>query len=144
MDNASKELADEYRRLGGRRVAVIDDNLGSSSDWDGDPPAWQTDTLSVMHQCDQFLEIFINIHATPQYSYLKWLYALRARSALYRNQSNYITRTIAHDYGHNSPTPRISGSSGFSPSAYRYGDPECKFREPGASAVRVDLDRHHA
>lgn len=38
MDNASKDLADEYRRLGGQRVAVIDDNLGSSRDWDGDPP----------------------------------------------------------------------------------------------------------
>lgn len=38
MENVSKELADEYRRLGGRRVAVIDDNLGSSRDWDGDPP----------------------------------------------------------------------------------------------------------
>jgi hypothetical protein len=38
MENASKKLADEYRRLGGRRVAVIDDNLGSSRDWDGDPP----------------------------------------------------------------------------------------------------------
>ncbi|MBB3644537.1 hypothetical protein FHX14_000696 [Rhizobium sp. BK619] len=38
MENASKELADKYRRLGGRRVAVIDDNLGSSRDWDGDPP----------------------------------------------------------------------------------------------------------
>lgn len=37
MENASKELADEYRRLGGKRVAVID-NLGSSRDWDGDPP----------------------------------------------------------------------------------------------------------
>lgn len=36
MENASKELADEYRRLGGRRVAVIDDNIGSSRDWDGD------------------------------------------------------------------------------------------------------------
>ena len=38
MENASKLLADEYRLLGGRRVAVIDDNLGSSRDWDGDPP----------------------------------------------------------------------------------------------------------
>lgn len=38
MENASKQLADQYRRLGGRRVAVIDDNLGSSRDWDGDPP----------------------------------------------------------------------------------------------------------
>jgi hypothetical protein len=38
MENASKELAYEYRRLGGRRVAVIDDNLGSSRDWEGDPP----------------------------------------------------------------------------------------------------------
>lgn len=38
MENASKQLADEYRRLGGRRVAVIDDNLGSSRDWEGDPP----------------------------------------------------------------------------------------------------------
>ena len=39
MENISKELADEYRRLGGRRVAVIDDNVGSSRDWYGDPPA---------------------------------------------------------------------------------------------------------
>jgi hypothetical protein len=38
MKNASKQLADEYRRLGGNRVAVIDDNLGSSRDWEGDPP----------------------------------------------------------------------------------------------------------
>lgn len=27
MENASKQLAEQYRRLGGRRVAVIDDNL---------------------------------------------------------------------------------------------------------------------
>ena len=38
MANKSKQLADEYCRLGGRRIAVIDDNLGSSRDWDGDPP----------------------------------------------------------------------------------------------------------
>ncbi len=38
MDNSSKALAEQYRELGGRRVAVIDDNLGSSRDWDGDPP----------------------------------------------------------------------------------------------------------
>lgn len=38
MENASKNLADEYRRLGRRRIAVIDDNLGSSRDWEGDPP----------------------------------------------------------------------------------------------------------
>lgn len=28
-----KDLADEYRGLGGRRLAVIDDNIGSSRDW---------------------------------------------------------------------------------------------------------------
>lgn len=38
MENQSKSLADEYRRLGGRRVAVIDDNLGSTRDWENDPP----------------------------------------------------------------------------------------------------------
>ncbi|CAN7676654.1 hypothetical protein LJR098_002146 [Rhizobium sp. LjRoot98] len=38
MENASKNLADEYRRLGGRRVAVIDDNLGSSRNWEGETP----------------------------------------------------------------------------------------------------------
>lgn len=38
MENASKRLADECRSLGGRRIAVIDDNLGSSREWDGDPP----------------------------------------------------------------------------------------------------------
>lgn len=38
MDNSSQELAERYRELGGRRVAVIDDNLGPSRDWEGDPP----------------------------------------------------------------------------------------------------------
>ena len=38
MENSPKALAERYRELGGRRVAVIDDNLGSSRDWDGDPP----------------------------------------------------------------------------------------------------------
>ncbi|TCL66390.1 hypothetical protein [Rhizobium sp. BK251] len=38
MDNLSKTLAEEYRRLGGHRIDVIHDNLGSSRDWDGDPP----------------------------------------------------------------------------------------------------------
>ncbi|KQV83379.1 hypothetical protein [Rhizobium sp. Root1220] len=38
MENASKEIADEYRRLGGQRVAVMDDNLGSTRKWDVDPP----------------------------------------------------------------------------------------------------------
>ncbi len=38
MENTSKKLAEEYQRLGGRRIAVIDDNLGSSRDWDGDTP----------------------------------------------------------------------------------------------------------
>jgi hypothetical protein len=38
MENASKSLADEYRALGGRRVAVIDDNVGSSRDWVGGTP----------------------------------------------------------------------------------------------------------
>jgi hypothetical protein len=36
MENASKSLAEQYRRLGGRRIAVIDDNIGSSRDWDED------------------------------------------------------------------------------------------------------------
>jgi hypothetical protein len=38
MENESKVLADKYRALGGRRLAVIDDNAGSSRDWDGDTP----------------------------------------------------------------------------------------------------------
>lgn len=38
MENAPKGLADECWRLGGSRIAVIDDNLGSTRDWEGDPP----------------------------------------------------------------------------------------------------------
>lgn len=38
MDKSLKALAEQYRELGGRRVAVIDDNLGSSRNWDRDPP----------------------------------------------------------------------------------------------------------
>ena len=37
MENTAKDLADEYRRLGGKRLAVIDDNLGSSREWEDDP-----------------------------------------------------------------------------------------------------------
>jgi hypothetical protein len=36
MKNAAKELADEYMRLGGRRIAVIDDNVASSRQWESD------------------------------------------------------------------------------------------------------------
>lgn len=38
MENPAKDLADEYRRLGGTRLALIDDNLGSSREWENDPP----------------------------------------------------------------------------------------------------------
>ncbi|MQY46418.1 hypothetical protein GAO09_10200 [Rhizobiales bacterium RZME27] len=38
MENAAKDLADKYRRLGGTRLALIDDNLGSSREWEHDPP----------------------------------------------------------------------------------------------------------
>lgn len=37
MENAARDLADEYRRLGGLRLAVIYDNLGSSREWGNDP-----------------------------------------------------------------------------------------------------------
>jgi hypothetical protein len=36
METASKKLADEYLRLGGRRLAKIDDNIVSTRRWDGD------------------------------------------------------------------------------------------------------------
>jgi hypothetical protein len=63
MGNASKELADEYRRLGGRRVAVIDDNLGSSRDWDGDPPEadsfWRAKIASLSDRERRDVETFL-------------------------------------------------------------------------------------
>lgn len=63
MENASKELADKYRRLGGRRVAVIDDNLGSSRDWDGDPPEaakfWKERIASLSDRERRDVETFL-------------------------------------------------------------------------------------
>jgi hypothetical protein len=38
METSSKKLADEYLRLGGRRLAKIDDNIVSTRRWDGDAP----------------------------------------------------------------------------------------------------------
>lgn len=63
MENASKSLAEEYRRLGGRRVAVIDDNLGSSRDWDGDPPEaakfWKERVASLSERDKRDVETFL-------------------------------------------------------------------------------------
>jgi hypothetical protein len=63
VENASKNLADEYRRLGGSRIAVIDDNLGSSRDWDGDPPEaarfWQERIASLSDRDRRDVETFL-------------------------------------------------------------------------------------
>jgi hypothetical protein len=63
MENASKNLAEEYRRLGGRRIAVIDDNLGSSRDWDGDTPEaekfWQYRIASLSARERRDVETFL-------------------------------------------------------------------------------------
>ncbi len=37
MENHAKELADEYRRLGGTRLAAADDNLSSTRRWENEP-----------------------------------------------------------------------------------------------------------
>jgi hypothetical protein len=62
-ENTSKQLAEEYRRLGGRRVAVIDDNLGSSRDWDGDPPEaaefWRARVATLSHRDRRDVETFL-------------------------------------------------------------------------------------
>lgn len=63
MENALKQLADEYRALGGRRIAVIDDNLGSSRDWDGDPPDaerfWQERIATLSDRERRDVETFL-------------------------------------------------------------------------------------
>jgi hypothetical protein len=46
MQNRAKQTADEYRHLGGRRLAAFDDNKASVRAWDKDTPEaerfWQT------------------------------------------------------------------------------------------------------
>ncbi len=63
MENASKRLADEYRSLGGRRIAVIDDNLGSSREWDGDPPEaarfWDDHIATLPEEKKRDVETFL-------------------------------------------------------------------------------------
>jgi len=38
MKNMAQELANEYLRLGGHRLLVMDDNLLSTESWEADPP----------------------------------------------------------------------------------------------------------
>jgi len=38
MMNAAQELAEEYLRLGGKRLLVMDDNILSTNSWEADPP----------------------------------------------------------------------------------------------------------
>lgn len=38
MMTQSKQLAEEYRRLGGRRLAKVDDSIVSTRAWDEDTP----------------------------------------------------------------------------------------------------------
>ena len=38
MQNKAKDLANEYLRLGGRRLLVMDDNILSTQSWEHDPP----------------------------------------------------------------------------------------------------------
>jgi len=46
MINRAKQTADEYRHLGGRRLAAFNDNKASTRAWDKDTPEaerfWQT------------------------------------------------------------------------------------------------------
>ncbi|MBB4349301.1 hypothetical protein [Aliirhizobium cellulosilyticum] len=63
MENSSKALAERYQELGGRRVAVIDDNLGSSRDWDGDPPQaaafWRENIASLSDRERRDVETYL-------------------------------------------------------------------------------------
>ncbi|WP_348643532.1 hypothetical protein [Rhizobium lusitanum] len=42
MNNSAQDLANEYLRLGGRRLLVMDDNILSTKSWEGDPPEAET------------------------------------------------------------------------------------------------------
>ncbi|AVA25605.1 hypothetical protein [Rhizobium sp. NXC24] len=42
MKNMAQELANEYLRLGGRRLLVMDDNVLSTQIWEADPPEADT------------------------------------------------------------------------------------------------------
>ncbi|NLS01331.1 hypothetical protein HGP17_31240 [Rhizobium sp. P38BS-XIX] len=42
MQNKAKDLANEYLRLGGRRLLVMDDNILSTKSWESDPPEAET------------------------------------------------------------------------------------------------------
>ncbi|GES40837.1 hypothetical protein FBZ98_104218 [Rhizobium sp. ERR 922] len=37
MMNGAQELAEEYLRLGGKRLLVMDDNILSTNSWEADP-----------------------------------------------------------------------------------------------------------
>lgn len=42
MNNSAQDLANQYLRLGGHRLLVMDDNILSTKSWEADPPEAET------------------------------------------------------------------------------------------------------
>jgi hypothetical protein len=63
METTSKKLADEYLRLGGRRLVKIDDNIVSTRRWDGDDQEaeafWQTNIETLADKQRQEVEVLL-------------------------------------------------------------------------------------
>lgn len=60
------EIAEEYRRLGGKRLAKIDDNIISSRLWDDEPAeaaAFWRENVAVLSDAKQ-VEIISNLDTT--------------------------------------------------------------------------------
>jgi hypothetical protein len=61
--NRSEELAKEYVRLGGKRRAVLDDNLVSTREWEDDSPEaatfWRTNIENLPANQKEDVEKFL-------------------------------------------------------------------------------------
>lgn len=63
MTSTSRKLAEEYVRLGGRRLAKIDDNIVSVRSWDKDTPEaeafWKEKILTLSEEDRQQVEVHL-------------------------------------------------------------------------------------
>lgn len=62
-ETRSRELAEEYLRLGGKRRAKIDDNIVDTRQWDQDPPEaqafWQEHIQPLEDKKRAEIEVFL-------------------------------------------------------------------------------------
>lgn len=68
MMNGAQELAEEYLRLGGKRLLVMDDNILSTNSWEADPleaeAFWKRKSSLAPRQRNEVMSFLPSINVT--------------------------------------------------------------------------------